>query len=77
MKKSLVNSKWVQGIESRLIRILLQGKQGGAEVMPGFGAEMDDAQMASLLSYIRRQWGNQAQLIEPATVREVRSATAD
>jgi mono/diheme cytochrome c family protein len=77
MKQSLVNSKWVQGIDRSLIRILLQGKQGETEVMPGFGAEMDDAQIASLLTYLRRQWGNQTQPVEPSTVRAVRSATAD
>ncbi len=77
MKKSLVNSKWVQGTDRGLIRILLQGKQGESEVMPGFGAEMDDTQIASLLTYIRRQWGNQTQPIEPHAVREVRSVTAD
>jgi mono/diheme cytochrome c family protein len=76
MKKSLVNSKWVQGVDRSLIRILLQGKQGETEVMPGFGAEMDDAQIASLLTYIRRAWGNEAQPVELSTVREVRSATA-
>ena len=77
MKKSLVNSKWVQGTDRNLIRILLQGKQGEAEVMPAFGAEMDDAQIASLLTYIRRAWGNEAQPVETSAVREVRSATAD
>ena len=77
MKKSLVSSKWIQGTDGGLIRILLQGKQGETEVMPGFGAEMDDMQIASLLTYVRRQWGNQTQPVESATVREVRSATAD
>jgi putative membrane-bound dehydrogenase-like protein len=77
MKKSLVNSKWVQGVDRSLIRILLQGKQGDTEVMPGFGAEMDDAQIASLLTYIRRAWGNEAQPVETSAVRDVRSATAD
>jgi mono/diheme cytochrome c family protein len=77
MKKSLVNSKWVQGTDRNLIRILLQGKQGEAEVMPAFGAEMDDAQIASLLTYIRRAWGNEAQPVETSAVRDVRSATAD
>ena len=38
---------------------------------------MDDAQIASLLTYIRRAWGNEGQAVELSTVREVRSATAD
>jgi glucose/arabinose dehydrogenase/mono/diheme cytochrome c family protein len=77
MRKSLVNSKWVLGVDRVLIRILLQGKQGEGEAMPGFGAELDDAQIASILSYIRRQWGNQTQPVEPAAVHEIRLATAD
>jgi hypothetical protein len=77
MKKSLVNSKWVAGTDRSLIQILLQGKQGESEVMPGLRAELDDAQIASVLTYIRRQWGNQTRPIEPATVHEVRLATAD
>jgi glucose/arabinose dehydrogenase/mono/diheme cytochrome c family protein len=77
MKKSLVNSKWVLGVDRALIGILLQGKQGEREVMPSFGTELDDSQIASILTYIRRQWGNQAQPVEPTTVREVRLATAD
>jgi len=77
MKQSLVNSKWVQGIDRSLIRILLQGKRGQTEVMPGFGAEMDDEQIAYLLTYLRHQWGNNTQPVEPAIVREIRSATAD
>jgi mono/diheme cytochrome c family protein len=77
MKKFLVNSKWVAGTDRSLIRILLQGKQGESQVMPGFRAELDDAQIASVLTYIRRQWGNQTRPVEPATVHEVRLATAD
>ncbi len=77
MKRSLVSSKWVLGADRALVRILLQGKQGESEVMPPFGAELDDTQIASVLTYVRRQWGNQAQPVQPGIVREVRLATAD
>jgi putative membrane-bound dehydrogenase-like protein len=77
MKKSLVNSKWVLGADRALIRILLQGKQGEGEVMPPFGSELDDAQVASVLTYVRRQWGNYSAPIEPTVVHDVRLATAD
>jgi len=76
MKKSLVSSKWVLGVDRALIPILLQGKRGESEAMPAFGAELDDAAMAAVLTYIRCQWGNQASPVEPATVREIRLATA-
>ena len=77
MKKSLVNSKWVLGTDRALIRILLQGKQGEADAMPAFGSELNDAEIAELLTYLRRQWGNQAPPIESATVHETRLATSD
>jgi mono/diheme cytochrome c family protein len=77
MKKSLVNSKWVLGNDRALIRILLHGKQGEGEAMPAFGAELDDTEIASVLTYVRRQWGNQAQPIESATVHALRLAAAE
>jgi len=77
MKKSLVNSKWVLGTDRALIRILLQGKQGEADAMPAFGNELNDTEIAELLTYLRRQWGNQAPPVETATVHETRLATSD
>lgn len=76
MKKSLVDSKWVQGTERALIRVVLQGKQGEGDLMPGFAAEFDDAQIASVLTYIRWHWGKQAKPVATATVHEIRLATA-
>lgn len=75
MKKPLVNSRWVLGTEGALVRILLQGKQGEGEMMPAFGAELDDRQIADLLTYLRRQWGHRAEAVMPATVQEVKCAT--
>jgi glucose/arabinose dehydrogenase/mono/diheme cytochrome c family protein len=76
MKKSLVNSKWVLGADRALIRIILQGKEGEGETMPAFGVELDDLQTASILTYIRRQWGHQAEPVEPATVSAIRKTSA-
>ena len=76
MRQSLVNSRWVVGPEQSLIRITLQGKQG-EELMPSFASQLDDKQLASILSYIRSQWGNRADPIEVSSVSQVRSATAD
>ena len=76
MRKSLVNSKWVLGPEQVLIRIALQGKQG-QELMPSFASQLDDEQVASILSYIRSEWGNRAAPIGASSVSQVRSDTAD
>ncbi len=75
MRKSLVNSRWVLGPEESLIRITLQGKQG-KELMPSFASQLDDEQLASILSYIRSEWGNRADPIEASSVGQVRSETA-
>ncbi|MCI0423223.1 MAG: c-type cytochrome, partial [Acidobacteria bacterium] len=77
MQKSLVNSKWVLGPEQALIRIVLQGKEAEGEMMPPFAGEFNDQQIASILTFIRRKWGHQAEPVDAETVGEVRGATAD
>ena len=71
---SLVGSAHVNGSPLRLIRILLHGKEG-AMLMPPIGATLTDEQIASILSYIRREWGNTSDPIDAAQVKEIRGAT--
>ena len=85
----LVNSEWVTGPESRLIRIALQGVSGPISVngtvrqppailpeMPGLAAGLNDDQIASVLTYIRQSWGHNATPLTPAQVATVRGETA-
>jgi mono/diheme cytochrome c family protein len=44
--------------------------------MPPVGGSMTDEQIAAVLTYVRRSWGNSALPITPAAVQEVRGATA-
>jgi mono/diheme cytochrome c family protein len=77
----LAGSPWVTGPEDRLIRIVLHGVRGPMEVhgktydqeMPGFGQILSDADIASLLSFVRRRFGT-SESIDPATVSRVRAA---
>jgi len=77
----LAGSAWVTGEEETAIRILLNGLQGPVEVqgrsyrnvMPAFGRRLTDAEIAELLSYLRTSWGNDAEAVDPAEVREVRT----
>jgi mono/diheme cytochrome c family protein len=71
---SLVGSAYVNGSPLRLIRILLHGKEG-AMLMPPIGATLSDEQIASILSYIRREWGNTGDPIDAGQVKEIRGAT--
>ena len=45
-------------------------------LMPPVGASMTDEQLASVLTYVRRSWGNDALPIAPGQVAEVRRETA-
>lgn len=69
----LAGSKWVLGPDALAARIVLLGKQGKVALMPPWGNVLDDRQIAAILTYVRRQWGNHAPSVLPETVRKVRS----
>jgi len=83
----LRQSEWVTGSLDRLIRIVLQGAQGPIHVrgkryaVPEILAEMpplsalDNAMLASILTYIRQSWGHEASAITPRDVGLIRQAT--
>lgn len=68
----LIGSEWVLGEAESLIRIVLHGKEGQVGMMPPMGAALTDEKIAAVLSYIRRSWGNEAEVVTPETVAEVR-----
>jgi mono/diheme cytochrome c family protein len=79
----LVDSDWVLGSPERNVRIVLHGVRGPILVagrvhsgdMPAFGGALDDAQIASVLTYLRREWGHTATPVDPAQVAAIRKAT--
>jgi mono/diheme cytochrome c family protein len=78
----LEGSSWVAGPENRVIRIVLHGLRGTIEVrgktynqeMPGFGPILTDADIASLLSYVRRRFGGASIPISAEAVSLIRAA---
>jgi mono/diheme cytochrome c family protein len=58
------------------IRVLLHGKEGPIGLMPAHGETLNDADIAAVLTYIRRAWGQSAAPIDAAAVQQVRAATA-
>ena len=80
----LAGSEWVQGDESRVVRIILHGLIGDVEVqgqvyngaMPAWGPSLSDAEIAAVATYIRSSFGNQALPITAATVAAARAAHA-
>jgi mono/diheme cytochrome c family protein len=58
-------------------RILLSGKEGPTGLMPPIGSTINDEQIAAVLTYVRREWGQTGDPVSAAAVAEVRRATAD
>ena len=44
-------------------------------LMPGVGGSMSDDELAAVLTFVRRSWGNGASPVAPAQVAEIRGAT--
>ncbi len=85
----IVGTKWVMGSKQRLIALTMDGAQGPIEVlgkiykapdiqplMPGLrmNPELNDEQLAAILTYVRNAWGNAA---TPVSVVEVKKYRAD
>jgi mono/diheme cytochrome c family protein len=78
----LEGSSWVAGPENIVIRIVLHGLHGPIEVrdksynqeMPGFGPILTDADIASLLSYVRKRFGGATTPTSEAAVSQIRAA---
>ena len=79
----LLDSEWVMGLDLRLARIVLHGVRGPISVkgqkfdldMPSFGT-FDDAQIAAILTYVRREWEHTFAPVEPETISKVRAENA-
>ena len=78
----LDGSEWVHGDARTLANILLHGGEGELEVagttykgaMPAF-AQLGDAELAAVASYIRSAWSNQAAALQPALFGQERKAS--
>jgi mono/diheme cytochrome c family protein/glucose/arabinose dehydrogenase len=73
---SLVGSELALGLDGIPARILLNGKEGSVGLMPPLGAGMSDDQVAAVLTFIRRSWGQSAGPVTPASVAAVRAQVA-
>lgn len=80
----LAGSEWVLGKDTTLARIVLHGINGPLTVkggtysgaMPAFKDQLQDAEIAALLSHIRSQWGNQGAAVAADAVASARKETA-
>lgn len=83
----LAGTDWVLGDKDRLIKIALHGMAGPIEVQgrtyPGqvpmtpFKGLLNDEEMAAVLTYVRKAFGNDASIVTPEDVARVRAETED
>jgi mono/diheme cytochrome c family protein/glucose/arabinose dehydrogenase len=76
MAPSLIGSTLALASPDIPARILLNGKEGPVGLMPPVGSVLSDDQIAGVLTYIRREWGQTGSAVDPATVKTVRDANA-
>ncbi len=78
----LTNSEWVEGSGERLVRIVLHGVRGPIRVdgrnynldMPPLGG-LPDEDLAAVLTYVRRAWGNTGPPLTAEYIRTQRNDT--
>ncbi|WP_134439361.1 c-type cytochrome [Methylacidiphilum caldifontis] len=76
----LANSEYVVGNKARLGAILLNGLSGELKIngssyngiMPGWKTALTDQKLAAIMTYIRNSWGNHADKVDEAEIKELR-----
>ncbi|MYM36024.1 c-type cytochrome [Duganella sp. FT94W] len=67
---ALAGSKFVQGQGGDVASVLLKGRGG----MPDFSGSLSDRDIASVLTFVRSSWGNQAAALSESEVGTLRTA---
>jgi mono/diheme cytochrome c family protein len=76
MAPSLVESRYTSGQDAgAATRILLGGKEGPIGLMPPLGGALKDDDIAAVLTYVRREWGNTGSPVAVDDVTEIRGLT--
>jgi mono/diheme cytochrome c family protein len=73
---TLIDSAFALAPAEVPVRILLNGKEGPVGLMPPIGSTFTDDQVAAVLTYVRREWGQTGTPVAPETVTAVRRLTA-
>lgn len=83
----LSGTRWVQGSEEKLIKLVLKGLHGpitingkdypGQVPMTAYEGLLTDEEIASVLTYIRNSFGNLSDAVMPETVKKVRAEVKD
>jgi mono/diheme cytochrome c family protein len=74
---TLIGSEFALGDPGIPVRVLINGKEGPVGLMPPLGGVLSDEQIAAVLTYIRREWGQAGSPVDAETVRAIRPLTAE
>ncbi|MDZ7799274.1 MAG: c-type cytochrome [Trueperaceae bacterium] len=66
---ALAGNPFVQSGAEDVARVPLNGRAG----MPSFGGELSNEELAAVVSYIRNSWDNEASVVTPNQVAQLRS----
>jgi len=66
---ALAGSKFVTGDHAEVAGVLLKGRGG----MPDFSETISDRDMAAILTYVRSDWGNQADALTEEEIHKLRT----
>jgi mono/diheme cytochrome c family protein len=69
---ALAGSAVAQGDPDTVLATVLDGRNA----MPSFRSELNDEQLAAILTYVRSAWGNSASAVTPAQAAAARSKGA-
>jgi mono/diheme cytochrome c family protein len=72
---SLLGSRLALAPPAVPVRVLVNGKEGATGLMPPLGAALSDDQIAAVLTYIRREWGQRGSPVEVGDVAAARKLT--
>ncbi len=67
---ALAGSSFVQGKSTEVASVLLKGRGG----MPDFSDSLSDREIATVLTFVRSNWGNKADGLNEADVSALRAA---
>jgi mono/diheme cytochrome c family protein len=70
-KSALNHNDFVTGDYKKVVNVILNGKEGVA-LMPGWGEQFNDQEIAAVTTYVRQAWSNWAAPVTPAMVKELR-----
>jgi cytochrome c6 len=69
---ALKGNALAQGDPAIVVTTVLKGRAG----MPAFAASLDDEKLATIITYVRGAWGNQAGAVTTADVASIRHAAS-